>query len=189
VWNQGSKTHIIHECHNIFHATIIISKDVPHKEKLMPLSYCAGSNKGRGWPRETDHTAFFLGWFSTEFPTTSKTCSYVKYQFNGNKSDNHLVLLTTWLCHFLVWLLFSTSLGAVISSSYFFFLSVSVSVWHNAHSLRLATLCTEVSSQTGQRCVLCRSIQTPDLRFSQQWLYCSRLLPTLWIELLLPSSG
>jgi hypothetical protein len=29
---------------------------------------------------------------------------------------------------------------------YFFFVSVSVSVWHNAHSVRPATLCTEVSS-------------------------------------------
>lgn len=86
-------------------ATIIISKDVSRNEKPMPVSYCAGSNEGRGWPRETHHTAFFPGWFSTEFPTTSETRSYVKHQFVGKKSDNHFVLLTrphmhfTWCSH------------------------------------------------------------------------------------------
>lgn len=43
---EYSKTHIIHECQDICHATMIISKDVPHNKRLMTVSYCAGSNKG-----------------------------------------------------------------------------------------------------------------------------------------------
>jgi hypothetical protein len=64
---------------------MIVPKGVVQNIKLINLSYCAGSNKGRGWPRETHYTAFFLGWFSDEFPTTSKTCSDVKHQFGGKK--------------------------------------------------------------------------------------------------------
>jgi hypothetical protein len=136
-----TKTHIIHGCQNICHATMIISKDVPRNKRLMTLYYCAGSNKGWGWPRETRHTAFLLGWFSNEFPTTAKTCSYVKHQFSGKKSDNHLVLHTNWICHFLVWLLLGTSLVTVMSFSY--------SLLHNIFNSVTWFLSTRWHSDTG----------------------------------------
>jgi hypothetical protein len=65
--------------------------------RLMNLLYCVGHNKRRGWPTENHHTAFFLGWYSTEFPSTTKTCSHVKYQYSGKKKFDSQSLQNTEL--------------------------------------------------------------------------------------------
>jgi hypothetical protein len=82
-------------------------KQIIHNVNLIIISCCIGSNKGQSWSREGHHTAFFLGWNSNEFPTTSKTCSYVKHQFSGKYCT------LKWFHHFLLWLLFGTAFDSV----------------------------------------------------------------------------
>jgi len=68
-------------------------KQIIHNVNLINFSCCVGSNKRQSWSRETHHTAFLCGWNSNEFPTASKTCSYVKHQFSGKKKlDNQSLL-------------------------------------------------------------------------------------------------
>jgi hypothetical protein len=86
-WDPNLYATGIHQIHVSFHF-ICASEWLDYFEyngTLMNLFYCVGHNKRLGWPTESHHTAFFLGWHSNEFPSTTKTCSHVKCQFSGKK--------------------------------------------------------------------------------------------------------
>jgi hypothetical protein len=119
---RNTKTHIIHECHNIFRTTVIISMDVPHDEiwcRFLIVQVLIKDEAGR---EKLTTQPFSLDGSRLSFRLLPRLALMSNISLMV-RNQTTTWLHTEWFCHFPVSSLFRTSLGIVMSSSY--------SLWHN----------------------------------------------------------